>query len=146
LPIPGRAARRQLRTKVNFAALQQTRAMVSQLTGQLPQPPASQRHAGPCGAELADFLDGALTTNARDLPVGQTQATHLLGPGLDLPARLLRLAAIAARLRFAMIRPRPERRPSGWQLYLMALSCSTICMANCPARWWSLWPTSRRMG
>jgi glycine hydroxymethyltransferase len=95
----GPGGRRQLRTKVNFAALQQTRAMVSQLTGQLPQPPASDT-LDLRGAELADFLDGALTTNARDLPVGQTQATHLLGPGLDLPARLLRLAADRCQIRF----------------------------------------------
>lgn len=89
-----------LRAKVSFAALQQARAIVRQLR-QRPQPTAVSPTVEIRGDVATDFLNYALASDVLALSDGAGQPTHLFGPGIDLPARLARVAADRYHLRFA---------------------------------------------
>lgn len=90
----------QSRAKVDFAALQTARGIVRQLRGR-PEPEARGRIVDVRGEAAEALLNYALTSDVLALPDGETQTTHIYGPGLDEEAVLHRLAADRFHLLFA---------------------------------------------
>ena len=96
----GLGDKKLLRAKVDYAALQRGRELVRQLRGLAP-PKAASETVEIRGAEAAKLLNYALTSDVLALADGQSQPTHLFGPGLALDAALLRVSGDRFHLRFA---------------------------------------------
>ena len=92
--------KKRLRAKVSYEALQRGRQIVRQLRN-LPAPAAAGDTVEVRGDVASSFLDAALTSDVASLDIGQSQPTHLFGPDLDAPARLLRRGETLYALRFA---------------------------------------------
>lgn len=92
--------KKQLRTKVDVAALQRGREIVRQLTGQ-PAPEPRGDAVTVQGDVAAEFLNFALSSDVLALAQGSSQATHLFGPELDTRATLARRDEQQYVLRFA---------------------------------------------
>jgi glycine hydroxymethyltransferase len=89
-----------LRAKVSYAALQNARRIVRELTGREESEPM---HSSLIirGEVATAFLDHALSSDVLGLEIGEAQPSHLYGEGLDADANLYRSAADAYELRFA---------------------------------------------
>jgi glycine hydroxymethyltransferase len=89
-----------LRAKVSFDALQKTRQIVRELTGQEAEEP---RYASLLirGEVAPAFLNHALSSDVLGLAVGEAQPTRLHGDPLSTNANLYRSAASEFELRFA---------------------------------------------
>ena len=88
----GLGGKELLRAKIDFGALQEGREIVRQLRKRPPEEAAGDT-IELRGADTANFLNLALTSDVLSLAVGESQPTHIYGPHLDAPATLTRQAA-----------------------------------------------------
>lgn len=92
--------KRRLRTKVDVSALRKAREIVQQLTAtQVPEPAGDTLHVR--GEPASEFLNFALTSDVLALGIGDSQASHIYGEGLDVDATLQRQGEQEFVLRFA---------------------------------------------
>jgi glycine hydroxymethyltransferase len=96
----GLGSKELLRAKVDYAALQRGREIVRQLRG-VAVPKAASETVEIRGERAADMLNYALTSDVLALANGDSQATHLYGPDLDVDGALLRVDANRFHLRLA---------------------------------------------
>ncbi len=97
-PYVSTTGKHELRARVDYRALKHGRAIVRRLRNVPPSPPGVDVSIR--GDEARTFLNYALTSDVAALTDGQSQATHLYGPDLDLDATLHRIDADQYALRF----------------------------------------------
>jgi glycine hydroxymethyltransferase len=85
----GRSGKQFMRAKISHDALRQGRTAVAELSGQA-RPSPKGEFVEIRGTAARHLLDYALTSDVIGLANGDTQATHLFGPNLDVPAALHR--------------------------------------------------------
>ncbi|HEY1407346.1 MAG TPA: serine hydroxymethyltransferase, partial [Promineifilum sp.] len=94
----GPGGKDQLRAKVDYRALKQSREIVRRLRHG-PEPAAGSV-VSVRGDEATSFLNYALTSDVTALGDGDSQASHVFGPDMDLDATLQRVDAGQYLLRF----------------------------------------------
>ena len=88
--VDGKGGKELTRARVDYTALKRARQIVRELRGVAAAP--SGTVVALRGEDTLAFLDYALTSDVAGLGVGESQPTHLFGPGVDLDATLARTA------------------------------------------------------
>jgi glycine hydroxymethyltransferase len=89
--VDGKGGKELTRARVDYTALKRARQIVRELRGGPTS--AAGTVVALRGEDTAAFLDYALTSDVAGLGVGESQPTHLFGPGVDLDATLGGLTA-----------------------------------------------------